>query len=824
MDELFAFGVTFPKSVKIENARLAIMYYTFAAAGFAFVVQTYVTEKSYLRIATPSGRVFFWVDGPTWDVSNAEAKKLNEDFGSKDICQKPERFMYCDAPGCHTAWKDLKCMDLCTDEVVDDCIENTERWFKEDQGIFFPMYFNETVTMFASGKKTLMNKQRVLKGLEEMVLAFDHAYNVVNPEDQLQKQTDTNKNAEGDLLTVLLDKDDNEIDRWEPGKGVTLPLQTILDIAGLSMDSVKDNYGPNFLEGASFPEGILARLAGSEIDVELSYTNTMTKFTSDWNGPVCYIRINAAVAWTSKPMLDAFDHLGSHRLRYYQGLRIRFKSGGGFGAVSFGQLLNGLTSCLVFVGSAKQLTKFFAIMCLGALSRIYKRFIRQEASLERDCCGLVARMTSHTSSFMELKDTPLGITKSRLDRRFSRIFRNEEALNEAEIQRFSDFMYNKMVDQGQSIIDLERFARICSFGELLSMKSLIEIFDADRKKGLFEKLFVDHSVREIMKTDKDLRGEKGDQLSAQKLQERKTSKEHGGGLDRGNTLQRLPDAVVVNTDKEAALDGQQAGCLDQDEEEDDLLEMIQKTEAALKKHTLQLEEDHAKLKDEHAKHKDDTQEHKSQIDAHASRLDVQLNSIKEVQDSVRAMQIKLHELDEVQTINVNHQSLNFSQQEEPRQTDLDDLRAQVQALKQTEQQYLTKLEWLIPVGEEVEALKQHLDRFNSEFAKLSARLGPLEENSQGVFIEETHRRVVQESKWSNLKASPEDVEISINRQAYQDVGTAQGASQSVGSRRGEAVCGLLDICPDRKSPEVRTNFANHHGALREKEREAVQQV
>ena len=65
-----------------------------------------------------------------------------------------------------------------------------------------------------------------------------------------------------------------------------------MDIAGLSLDSVRPNYGPNFLEDAEFPNGILTRLAGAEITVELSYTNSVYKQHEDWSGIVCHIRIN----------------------------------------------------------------------------------------------------------------------------------------------------------------------------------------------------------------------------------------------------------------------------------------------------------------------------------------------------------------------------------------------------------------------------------------------------------------------------------------------------------------------------------------------------
>merc|ERR1719191_459155 len=100
-----------------------------------------------------------------------------------------------------------------------------------------------------------------------MVLSFDHEYQVWGTE---TREAGNNKDMKGNLLTVLLDEKGGEHARWLPGETVAVPLRTMLNIAGLSMDTVKSNYGPNFLEGAEFSQGILARLAGAEIDVELS--------------------------------------------------------------------------------------------------------------------------------------------------------------------------------------------------------------------------------------------------------------------------------------------------------------------------------------------------------------------------------------------------------------------------------------------------------------------------------------------------------------------------------------------------------------------------
>eukprot|EP00746_Dinoflagellata_sp_MGD_P112615 gnl/MRDRNA2_/MRDRNA2_49774_c0_seq1.p1 gnl/MRDRNA2_/MRDRNA2_49774_c0~~gnl/MRDRNA2_/MRDRNA2_49774_c0_seq1.p1 ORF type:complete len:425 (+),score=79.35 gnl/MRDRNA2_/MRDRNA2_49774_c0_seq1:144-1277(+) len=145
---------------------------------------------------------------------------------------------------------------------------------------------------------------------------------------------------------------------------------------------------------------------------------------------------------------------------------------------------------------------------LGALSRIYRRFIEQEASLEQESCGLASRLSANASAFMELKDTKAGITKDRLERRFQRIFSKEHFLNSAEIQRFTNYLFEVMTnfgDQDQTVIDIEQFIRACAAGEMMAVDSMIEIFDAHRKKSFLETRFMDKSVRKLMENDDFLR-------------------------------------------------------------------------------------------------------------------------------------------------------------------------------------------------------------------------------------------------------------------------------------------------------------------------------
>lgn len=766
------FTVQFVKSVKIENKRLAIMYYTLSAALLIFFIATFIGEMKYLRLFPGDGRVTFWVDESTWNLVSEEASKVNQVYGSSDICTTAKKYEYCDSAGCGGAnWVGMKCMDLCTDEIIQDCLENTERWYKEDMGIFFPTYFNETVTVFDSGKKVVSNKQQITKGVEQMILKFDHEY-IIHSGGSGKDKKGLSKDSDGNLLTILLDGEGKEIGRWEPGETVAVPLSTMLGIAGLDMNSVRDEYGSNLLEGAEFADGIMARLAGALIDLELFYTNINIHPHTGKDAVVCYIHINPSVSWTSKPMVDAFDSVGSHRLRYFQGLRVRFKASGRFGSWNFGNILSGVTSCLVFVGAAAKITKVFAITSLGSLSVIYEGFIRQNCSLERDACGLAARLTGHTSAFLELKDTKHGITRNRLNKRFQRIFSKETVLNAAEIGRLSDYVFAAMnwdftgcSGDGTQVIDIEEYTRACGQGELVSIKSFIDIFDADRKKGFLEMLFVDGSLRTILQHDKEFRGEAGNRKSieiknAAHEQKRKDSKESPDALadPSGNGVPAI-SLTSVTTEQ-----GAPEGPDDDDEEVDAIAEIHQNHE----KLTHQLTSHHQKLTQDHDELKNTVHTHRSEMDSHQTSLD-------QVKSFMAALQEKLLEsISNLEALQQNVQSTQMDTSKlESFGPELEKLKGQMQEIEQVKA-------GLTNQAQEIQTLSHQSQELQSDIKKLKIR-GSAPQH--GMVVEETTRRVISPDGVSREPEAPLERESTANS----------------GRNREEKPCGIgaWDLCTER---------------------------
>ena len=100
-------------------------------------------------------------------------------------------------------------------------------------------------------------------------------YGVVNPGEEIERGWSKADKVDGPykdgLLTIWLDDNGNEIQRWIPGESIELPVHEVLKVTGIDLDKVHTDLGPNVAPEAKFPEGVLTRMAGVLISIQLRY-------------------------------------------------------------------------------------------------------------------------------------------------------------------------------------------------------------------------------------------------------------------------------------------------------------------------------------------------------------------------------------------------------------------------------------------------------------------------------------------------------------------------------------------------------------------------
>eukprot|EP00746_Dinoflagellata_sp_MGD_P057435 gnl/MRDRNA2_/MRDRNA2_24733_c0_seq1.p1 gnl/MRDRNA2_/MRDRNA2_24733_c0~~gnl/MRDRNA2_/MRDRNA2_24733_c0_seq1.p1 ORF type:complete len:701 (+),score=119.23 gnl/MRDRNA2_/MRDRNA2_24733_c0_seq1:110-2212(+) len=500
-------AVYFPKTVMIENSRLAVLYYIIAAGAVFLVLNSFVTSQAYLTSGNIKGQVFFWA--MDWDIHDRIAATINEESADLDVCRHPQKYEFCADPACAWRYENLHCIDICTEDQHDSCVEKHERFTKTENGLFFPTYYDETAVLHSvQGERTVIKEHIIIKGVEEMAVGFDHEY-IVETKGQLERGGSSPSEQDTGVLTILQDDDGNLVDSWKPHEPVAIALKVLLSVAGVSLDDLNLNAGTNHKPGAGISEGVLMRISGLQLSVEMSYRNKR-RHKEDWNGPVCYIAVRATKQWTSKPKVDALDQYGSSRLRYYYGVQVQFSTAGSFGWVDPGYLtqsiLNLITQVFVMIGVAQKAVFFIAMYLLGYLSKVYGRYVYQQVCLGRECEGLAARLVSFSETFHSIRDVSHGVTERRIFRRFKKIFKYHEELESKEIMRIAKVFFNTMAEEVPHevhgpIINMQEFSQACCANEALTFDLLAGIFDADRKRSIMESCFEDDSIRRLYAGD-----------------------------------------------------------------------------------------------------------------------------------------------------------------------------------------------------------------------------------------------------------------------------------------------------------------------------------
>jgi len=208
-----------------------------------------------------------------------------------------------------------------------------------------------------------------------------------------------------------------------------------------------------------------------------------------------------------------------------------------FRAYDFNAIMLYLTSALVLLALPKRFITFFALNCLGQLSKIYRKVVRQDFGVRYACARAVLQSVSQLASFNELADCRgpdgtyfAGISKKHLRRCLQDVVRNRsDELDEKEVAVLAEFAYSQVLlaqqrqdrqrkrensfffDLGDlgafdidesiakreeaktNILDIDAFCQATA-SEIIGLDTLARLFDADRKIWLGERLFTPHDI------------------------------------------------------------------------------------------------------------------------------------------------------------------------------------------------------------------------------------------------------------------------------------------------------------------------------------------
>lgn len=271
----------------------------------------------------------------------------------------------------------------------------------------------------------------------------------------------------------------------------------------------------------------------------------------DIDNPLCVVHFS----WSSAPGITGAEYYvitdqsgpetGQLKLlRKSKGLRIRSEKGFGTKrAVDLNAIVLALTSALVLLSIPKRILTVFIKLCLGHLSRIYRRMLVEDFDIKDQCGSVAVRLMTHSVPFVELADTAdilgrAGISKRRLKERFREMVKHRRAIDDSELEALVEFCYEQAItsagpaqhalhwrsklrfnakemkedpdraEKGQpegeagaidpsgkahthhSMLDIDAFSSACSANEPMNFEAVVDLFDKDRKLGFLERFFM----------------------------------------------------------------------------------------------------------------------------------------------------------------------------------------------------------------------------------------------------------------------------------------------------------------------------------------------
>jgi hypothetical protein len=553
-----ALSVYFPKTVAIDNPRLWAVQ-CFCGCTTAIIVIWFLafTKIGYIKTVLPDSLLTAMVVTPNITYLDASSIYWGGNANANDLQQRANagKFSYSGetrkqgqlftfanpsvAVGCNslsaTAF-DISCLSQ-SDIYKHTKAETIEHVYLED-ALFVPTAYNEE--FYVPGKSAASidcplagqlapgttecksHKSWLVPGIDveplvekqgnEWALQFFHHYAVIPPGSAYHDLLNVDRTIKGKLDVRVLDKDDNLFYQYTEDELVSLPIWALLEIAGIDLDSPLSTGSKQFPTNqlTQTNAALTPRVTGVEITVEMDYLSGMLPSI----GPLCNVRVTGRPNWVGITESQVIDADGSMRTRTYSGIRIRFLRKGRFQYFNPEALIFSLTTFIVWIRIPAFIVFYFAVFCLGSLSKIYTSYLYQDLNLVNEFNGASARLLRRAHDFNDLHDLrdadgTCAMSYEEARRRMDYILEGRRELDEQEKEYFVSFFFSssasKVGEKERLAIILDDFLQAVSAEETLQYDEILGIVDADRHKmGFLEKLFADRTLKSFVEGSRRL--------------------------------------------------------------------------------------------------------------------------------------------------------------------------------------------------------------------------------------------------------------------------------------------------------------------------------
>lgn len=572
MSCLLAMPLLIQKQVEIRNLKLRLLHVAIQIIAFSLVLARFITAKQWLRPLSIGG----FMSGEIW-VNPVTAERLHgvwEEKSSSEVCASPWQADFQWDPAGSVVYANHTCVPPCSFAQTSDCIPNLQTHRRETQSqVFFVTQFEEH-QVDANG---LDGPKRMSFVPLEAAHSVGFGFHFSVPEPSVwgaymhvgigHQPTSHHGSSSLNVLTVIQDWQRTVIDVIPPdpwNTAINLNVTELLILAGARdyLDQPNPEM-PNYLANAHFPEGGFGRITGLNIDLNVECFQEQDRTVSlgekdvEWDGPVCYVRIeqSSTKKWATAEVSGSGDGWDSF-VRVEHGIRVAFRLGGQFRFFDLEYLIVQVTSSIVFLFLPQKI--MFALIChaLGHLSIIYRDALIEKFDIGKEIARFTARLLATGVSFIQLEDESCSscgadgdsatgnqmsgvISKARLEEQMREILRKRHSvLDDGEIHGLVNFCFVSCIainaffkrqawwqtvrDDTQTIadialgrpssklsktgdpsakhggvIDVDCFSMCCASSDLLEFDSFVTLFDASRPTRLLERMFTPHCLMNL---------------------------------------------------------------------------------------------------------------------------------------------------------------------------------------------------------------------------------------------------------------------------------------------------------------------------------------
>lgn len=554
---LIPLQVYIPKGVDIGNQRVAGVYLFFDIVILIAWVTYFFWNQKYYTVVKPEMQVTpcrtgCVIDPPTLDT-------LTDKALTSAYCNSPSYTIGADV------YNSIQCAGRCGkySSAASSCLSNQEvvqttgeeeffvptffreRWYVPNTSGSCPVgYISSAFTVGWCQKFT----NNFLAGAENLLVTFNHDFSVIpkwntlsNPHASftaLKAHTGAymTQGWEAGMKTFLLGSTGQVLKTFEQGDSIALTVQELLSAAyydGLDSGALSglDSKYPQDESGVK--AGTPLRLTGLSVIVDIWTSNIglckifptlskngATKVKIDFDGPLACLTVQAKRVVTSQKENIPVGNDGTFRLREMNGVSIRFRKMGEFTFYDEQGVISSLTMLWVWAQIPLAVTAWFVLNLLGRLSSIYRCLMTQELSVGDAVKGFCTRALVYSSAFMDLSiptSEGTGINKLCIAERLSNSLSSSSKVDDATLSNVSESIYSGLKSYKKDnapeaeTVTCQEFVAACCANEPLVLKTIVQIFDKDRKLGFLESVFLDKALAQVRRQAEQDAAEEGEE-------------------------------------------------------------------------------------------------------------------------------------------------------------------------------------------------------------------------------------------------------------------------------------------------------------------------